>query len=320
MEGPCYGRVNFWGSSLNASYDTKLQNEMDYMEQVGCNGYMIELCAHTAANESQRWGNDPYSSGWFNEVEEKYNKFLDLIKKHKKMWALVSMFNGNSWKRKVGPSDSNVDKIIDIVKKAGHSDMICILPVGEPQSQYPQAAAAIQKVHRELGGFKLLKSNFGDTSQNYWNWYSAAMDGPPSNKKLYESSDNAGVIQNLVGYDSAEHEWVPEFPELFDLEETGEESEKARYDYRAVVGRTVNWVRNKVKIKNTATAAYYAWGYDGNNDGTEGGDSHCEHGIDVFAICAEVVGHDLSIPDGYDVLKNKVEELYEANGRDVHLY
>lgn len=309
MEGPCYGRVNAWCSDNHAAYDLKLKNELDYMEQVGCNGYMIELCAHSAANEPKRWNNTVYSDEWFGEVEKKYNTFLDLIKKHKKMWALVSMFNDNAWQREVGPDSNAIDKIIEIVKKAGHSDMICIVPVGEPTSDIGKNT--IPKVHRELAGFKLLKEHYGDESQNYWNWYTSD-EMIASDKKQFESSDGGGKIQELCGYGG--HEWVPEFPQL-----SGDpEAELASYDFRGVPGRTSRWVRDRISINRNISIAYYAWGYDGNNDGTAAGDEHCLNGIDVYAICGTVVGHDLSIPDGE--MDQKAKDLVAANDGDVPLY
>lgn len=316
MEGPCYGRVNAWCSDHGASYSAKLEKEMDYMEQVGCNGYMIELCAHTAANEPKRWNNDPDDphqiQAWLREVEEKYNTFLKLIRKHKKMWALVSVFNDNAWQRGVGPTSEITNKIIDIVAKAGHSDIICILPVGEPESAFH--SIAIERVHAKLGGFKLLKEHYGDSSTSYWNWYSSDTEGSWSapNKKLYNSSDGGRKIQDLCGYGG--HAWVPEFPNL-----SGDpHAEKISYDYRGVPGRTSSWARQIISNNRTVSAIYYAWGYDGNNDGTVAGDDHCRNGIDVYAICGDVVGHDMSIPS--EELDQKAKDLVEANGGDVTLY
>ena len=296
MEGPCYGRVNAWCSG---SYESKLRNELDYMEKVGCNGYMIELCAHTAANEPKRWNNDPeeQTQAWLREVEEKYNKFLDLIKKHKKMWALVSVFNDNAWQREVGPDSGTTDRIIDIVKNAGHKDMICILPVGEPSSS--TGKSVIPKVHRELKGFKLLKEHYGDESTDYWNWYTSDQR-TANNKKQLESSDGHDPIQTMCGYGSLE--WVPEFPHL-----SGDpEAEEASYDYRGDTAATVNWVRNRINVPRNIAVAYYAWGYDGNYNGAEAAgdkDSFGSGKIDAYAICGTVVGCDKSIPSGQMVAK-----------------
>lgn len=303
MEGPCYGRVHCWCSDNHASYDVKLQNEMDYMEKVGCNGYIIELCAN-------RFSSEKYSQAWVNELERKYNKFLELIKKHKKMWALVCMFNDNAWQMGGGPSNEIANKIIDVVKKAGHSDMVCLVPVAEPESE--TGKNMIHTVHSKLSGFKFLKSSHGDDSQNYWNWYSTG-EWEVSSKKLFQSSDSGERIAYLAGYEDSSYPWVPEF-NIEELES---------YDYRGDLKRTVQWVRSCISVRNTVTAAYYAFDYDGNNDGTEGDeeghkDSHCKNGIDVYAICAEVVGCDKKIPIGQ--MEDKANALVTTNGGEKRLY
>lgn len=316
IEGPGYGRVNFWCSG---NYKTKLEHEMDYMEQVGCNGYMIELCARSAGNEPLRWNHEPYGNDWLKELEEKYNGFLELIKKHKKMWALVSIFNGHAWERKVGPDSGTISKILDIVKKAGHKDMICILPVGEPGED---AGSIIRSVHEKLNGFKILKSAAADNSTDYWNWYSSGYWQAP-NKKLFESSDSGEEIANLAGYEA--YSWVPKFPPLTEKKEerrirgesgnNEEEEEKveiATYDYRGNPERTVQWARRRTNEDRPLSLIYYAWGYDGNHDGAKKGDGFGDGKVDAYAICGTVVGCNKGIPAGQ--MMSKVNEMVGRYG------
>lgn len=119
-----YGRVNHWADSRSETV-----KELDLMEQLHIDGYMIEMAG---------WGHNQWSRRWILKTGREYRWLLRQCRKRNLM-LFVSVVNDNMGKHKYGDTGPALEKV---EKKAQR--LIRLVKGGGPQGVFVQPVAETQ--------------------------------------------------------------------------------------------------------------------------------------------------------------------------------
>ncbi len=124
-----YGRVNHWADSR-----TELKKELDMMEKMHVDGYMIELSGWG------RWGHNKWEKSWLKHTAREYRWLLQQCRQ-RNILLFVSIVNDNMGLGKYGDKGPELEKVeqdalalVRIVKKGG-SEGVFVQPVAETRTK-----------------------------------------------------------------------------------------------------------------------------------------------------------------------------------------
>lgn len=145
-----YGRVNHWADSRS-----DLVTELDLMQQVHVDGYMIELSG---------WGREQWTRPWLYKTIRQYRWLLRQCRR-RDIQLFVSVVNDNMGLHKYGDTgtslaevEGHVHKLVHAVKRAGHRGVF-VQPVAETRTD---AGKRIERYCRQkLRHFTLVYNGDG---------------------------------------------------------------------------------------------------------------------------------------------------------------
>ena len=187
-----YGRVNHWADSR-----AELTTELDLMEEMHVDGYMIELSG---------WGEKQWDGHWLRQTAHEYRWLLRQCRK-RGLCLFVSVVNDNMGLHKYGDSgpalaevEGAARKLVRIIRKAGAHGLF-VQPVAETRTE--AGVRFEQYCQDKLKDFVLVYNGEGGFPRNLPQGFRFRAVHPASittdvPSKTFVISDHGKIIRELT--------------------------------------------------------------------------------------------------------------------------
>lgn len=194
-EGPGYGRICYWPSSLAA-----VKADMEAMKARDLKCYIIEMTGKLASDDGN-WSSAYFSSAWYDEVATKYMKLLKYAQNND-LWVLNLVFNDNQWQKNLSPrpTKAQVADLIELAYSCGYKKNLVICPINEPETEDGVSLENTYIPKIKKAGFKACSyGSIKQAAQYYQSGHKSSVEAILSEDLTggFGVCDNGGILCEL---------------------------------------------------------------------------------------------------------------------------